>query len=61
VRYIAADTDRGTTQVRNLEEIMGALNVKLLEVEVAEIRNVVDAAEVCTWGKVSGWIHNGEV
>jgi hypothetical protein len=46
VRYIADDTDRGTTQVKSLEENMGALDVKLLEVEVAEIRNVVDAAEV---------------
>lgn len=38
--------DRGTTQVKNLEESMAALDVKLSEDEVAEIRKVVNASEV---------------
>jgi len=38
--------NRGTTQVKNLEENIGALDVKLSEEEIAEIRKVVDAAEV---------------
>lgn len=46
VRSVADDTNRGTTQVTNLEENMGALNVQLSDEEVAEIRKVVDAAEV---------------
>lgn len=38
--------NRGTTQVKNLEENMVALNVKLSEEEVAETRKVIGAAEV---------------
>jgi diketogulonate reductase-like aldo/keto reductase len=38
--------NRGTTQIKNLEENMGALDIQLSEEEIAEIRKVVDAAEV---------------
>lgn len=38
--------NRGTTQIKNWEENMGALDIQLSEVEIAEIRKVVDAAEV---------------
>jgi diketogulonate reductase-like aldo/keto reductase len=38
--------NRGTTKVKNLEENVHALDVKLSNEEVAEIRKVVDAAEV---------------
>lgn len=44
-----ADTvnvNRRTTQIKNLEENMSALDVNLSEEEVAEIRKIVDAAEV---------------
>ena len=36
----------GTTKVKNLEENLGALDVKLTDVEVAEIREVVETAVV---------------
>jgi len=38
--------NRGTTQVKNLEENMGALDIQLSEEEIDEIRKVVDAVEV---------------
>jgi hypothetical protein len=38
--------NRGTTQIKNLEENIGALDIQLSEEGIAEIRKVVDAAEV---------------
>jgi aryl-alcohol dehydrogenase-like predicted oxidoreductase len=46
MRRSVANVNSGTTQIKNLGENMGALDIQLLGEEIAEIQKVVDAAEV---------------